>query len=143
MTQPNFEPDHRGVDMVLIPLGHLVLCIIRLPWHCRLPDAEAHPELAGEGIEYHWAAAKAFYHRLPIDQKRSKQKFKDNVRNALATSYLTLQIARRFAKRARTYILVYRYTEQSANKEAPLDPNQAPQDCEQAVLSSTRIQVAS
>ena len=27
---------------------------------------KCHPELAGGGIEYHWAAAKSYYQRLPV-----------------------------------------------------------------------------
>ncbi|KAI2492861.1 hypothetical protein MHU86_21674 [Fragilaria crotonensis] len=32
-----------------------------------------HAELAGEGVEYSWAHAKAFYRRLPVSKKRARQ----------------------------------------------------------------------
>ena len=36
---------------------------------------KCHPEIAGEGIEYAWAAAKLHYRRLRIVEKRTKDKF--------------------------------------------------------------------
>ena len=38
---------------------------------------KCHPEIAGEGIEYSWGAAKLFYRRLRIKEKRSKDKFRN------------------------------------------------------------------
>jgi hypothetical protein len=35
--------------------------------------------MAGEGIEYNWAAAKGFYHRLPLSEKRTKTKLCESV----------------------------------------------------------------
>jgi hypothetical protein len=34
-----------------------------------------HSEMTGEGIEYSWAAAKGFYHCLPLSEKKQKQRF--------------------------------------------------------------------
>ena len=39
-----------------------------------------HAELAGEGIEYSWAHAKAYYHRVPVSRKRGHENFKDLVK---------------------------------------------------------------
>ena len=36
---------------------------------------KCHPEIAGEGIEYDWAAAKQYYRLLRIKEKRRKQSF--------------------------------------------------------------------
>ena len=36
---------------------------------------KCHPEIAGEGIEYDWAAAKQYYCLLRIKEKRRKQSF--------------------------------------------------------------------
>jgi len=36
---------------------------------------KCHPEIAGEGIEYDWAAAKTFYRRLKKEDKDTKRKF--------------------------------------------------------------------
>jgi hypothetical protein len=41
---------------------------------------KCHPEMAGEGIEYNWGCAKGFYHRLPITEKRTKNKFSESVK---------------------------------------------------------------
>ena len=35
---------------------------------------KCHPEIAGEGVEYSWAAAKINYRRLRITEKRTKNK---------------------------------------------------------------------
>ena len=40
-----------------------------------------HAELAGEGIEYSWAHAKAYYWRMPIARKRGRESFKQLVRD--------------------------------------------------------------
>jgi hypothetical protein len=35
-----------------------------------------HSELAGEGVEYIWAHAKAYYRRMPVSKKRGRENFK-------------------------------------------------------------------
>jgi hypothetical protein len=44
---------------------------------------KCHPEMAGEGIEYSWAAAKGFNGRLPLFGKRSKAKLCGSVTRCL------------------------------------------------------------
>jgi hypothetical protein len=42
-----------------------------------------HAELAGEGVEYSWAHAKAFYRRMPLARKRGREKFKQLVKDCV------------------------------------------------------------
>jgi hypothetical protein len=69
---------------------------------------KCHPEMAGEGVEYDWAAAKGFYRRLPICEKRSKAKFRESVTRCLDTQeVLTIDRQRMFSRRAREYMVAY------------------------------------
>jgi hypothetical protein len=70
-----------------------------------LRSPKCHPEVAGEGIEYDWAASKSWYRRLPISDKNTKEKFRENVRRSL--QQITKTYRRSFGKRAREYILAY------------------------------------
>jgi hypothetical protein len=76
-----------------------------------------HAELAGEGVEYSWAHAKAFYRRLPVSQKRGRDNFKQLVKDCTCpTNVLTKQRIEKFASRARAYICTYHHLQQK-NKE--------------------------
>jgi hypothetical protein len=67
-----------------------------------------HAELAGEGVEYSWAFAKAFYRRLPLALKKGRDNFKEVVKLATCTvKQLTRVRIRKFAARARAYICTY------------------------------------
>jgi hypothetical protein len=66
---------------------------------------KCHPEVAGEGIEYDWAASKSWYRRLPLSKKNTKEKFRANVRASMAQ--VTKEYRWSFSKRAREYILAY------------------------------------
>ena len=74
-----------------------------------LRSPKCHPETAGEGVEYHWGAAKGMYRRLPIKEKRGKENFKRSVRKCLSEEQLTMRLARCFSRRARAYIVAYKY----------------------------------
>jgi hypothetical protein len=64
-----------------------------------------HAELAGEGVEYSWAHAKAFYRRLPVSKKRGRDNFKQLVKDCTCpTNVLTKQRIEKFASRARAYM---------------------------------------
>ena len=71
----------------------------------RLP--KCHAELTGEGIEYSWGFCKNAYRRLPICEKRTKDKFKESVRKVLNRENITTERVRKFARRARAYICAY------------------------------------
>jgi hypothetical protein len=69
---------------------------------------KCHPEIAGEGIEYDWGCGKGVYRRLPISQKKTKQKFRESVKTCLdSNNVLTVERRRLFSKRAREYMLAY------------------------------------
>ena len=80
---------------------------------------KCHPEIAGEGIEYCWAAAKMSYCQLRISEKRTKAKFHNSVKISTdRNKVLTLAMQRKFSRRARQYMLVYRAIDiQSQNNE--------------------------
>jgi hypothetical protein len=72
-----------------------------------------HAELAGEGVEYSWAHAKAFYRRMPLSRKRGRDNFKQLVKDCTCPiNVLTKERIEKFASRARAYICTYHYLEQ-------------------------------
>ena len=82
-----------------------------LQYHGRLLGIEVdrtpkcHPELAGEGIEYAWGCAKNAYRRMPLSEKKRKDKFRQSVRRAMCRdTVLTTERMRKFGRRARQYI---------------------------------------
>jgi hypothetical protein len=68
---------------------------------------KCHPEMAGEGIEYNWGCAKGFYRRLPITEKRTKNKFRESVKKSISRDIMTIERQRMFSRRARQYMLAY------------------------------------
>jgi hypothetical protein len=72
-----------------------------------------HAELAGEGVEYSWAHAKAHYRRVPVSRKRGRDNFKQLVKDCTCpTNVLTRVRVEKFAARARAYICTYHHLEQ-------------------------------
>jgi hypothetical protein len=83
---------------------------------------KCHCELAGEGVEYSWACAKNEFRQKPIQQKKSKELFKNTVRECLSREILTDARVRSFSKRAQEYICAYhvlheQMMEQPSDKE--------------------------
>ena len=73
-----------------------------------------HAELAGEGVEYSWAHAKAYYRRMPIARKRGRESFKQLVRDVTCpVNVLTRERIEKFASRARAYICTYHHLQQA------------------------------
>ena len=68
-----------------------------------------HAELAGEGIEYCWAHAKAYYCREPLSRKRGRENFKELVKECTSVKVLTKNRIEKFASRARAYICAYHF----------------------------------
>ena len=68
----------------------------------------AHPELAGEGIEYDWGFSKLLYCRHPLADKKKKEKFRELVRKCISRESITIEMRRKFSRRAREYIGAYR-----------------------------------
>ena len=80
-----------------------------------------HAELAGEGVEYSWAHAKAFYRRLPVSRKRGRDNFKQLVKESTCPeNVLTKVRIEKFASRARAYICTYHHIEEEKNKKQRL-----------------------
>jgi hypothetical protein len=78
---------------------------------------KCHPELAGEGVEYSWGCSKGEHRRRPIQDKRTKEKFKKSVRHCLSREVLTMMRIRKFSRRACQYILAYNCMEQHNNQQ--------------------------
>ena len=68
---------------------------------------KCHAELAGEGVEYVWACAKGAYRNMSLQQKRGKDHFKASVRHCLSEEVITTVRIRKFARRARQYMMAY------------------------------------
>ena len=69
---------------------------------------KCHPEIAGKGVEYDWAAAKLYYRRLHISDKIVKAKLINSVKKCPdRKEVLTLKMQRKFRRRARQYMLAY------------------------------------
>jgi hypothetical protein len=64
-----------------------------------------HCELAGEGIEYCWGAAKRMYRKLPLHQKTFWEFFRKSV--PVCLSKVNIEMCRRFSGKARGYMLGY------------------------------------
>ncbi|KAI2501400.1 hypothetical protein MHU86_13067 [Fragilaria crotonensis] len=77
-----------------------------------------HAELAGEGVEYSWAHAKAFYRRLPVSRKRGRDNFKQLVKESTCPASVLTKIRIEFASRARAYICTYHHIEEEKNKRS-------------------------
>jgi hypothetical protein len=72
-----------------------------------------HAELAGEGVEYGWAHAKAFYRRVPVSRKRGRENFKVLVKECTCpVNVLSKVRIEKFAARARAYICTYHHLDQ-------------------------------
>ena len=66
-----------------------------------------HCELAGEGIEYCWGAAKRIYRKLPLKKKRSWEAFRTSVFESLTN--INVDMCRRFSAKARGYMMGYHH----------------------------------
>jgi hypothetical protein len=80
-----------------------------------------HAELAGEGVEYSWAHAKAFYRRLPVSRKRGRDNFKQLVKESTCPENILTKVRiEKFASRAHAYICTYHHIEEEKNKNKRL-----------------------
>ena len=71
---------------------------------------KAHPELAGQGIEYSWGYAKLMFRKNNTNgtSKEKAQRLESNVLDAISTENLTIERIRKFVRKARDYKMVYR-----------------------------------
>ncbi len=76
----------------------------------QLTTPNFHAELAGEGIEYSSAHAKAFYRRMPVARKRGRDNFKQLVKECTCPeTVLPQEVIGKFASRVREYICTYHH----------------------------------
>lgn len=93
-------PDFANERSFIEHLGDLLGVVVK-------STPKYHAELAGEGIEYMWAVIKNWFKRLPIDERRTREKFRQKVAYALSREHCTLIRSRGSARRARCYIQAY------------------------------------
>ncbi len=76
-------------------------------------------EIAGEGIEYSWAHAKAYYRRMPLSCKRGKENSKQLVQvcTCPVTVLTKKERIEKFASRARAYVCTYHHLQQEQEKQ--------------------------
>ena len=71
---------------------------------------KAHPELAGQGVEYSWGYSKFTFRRANTGQQKSKQ-LRANVLQATSATVangLNIERVRKFVRKARDYKVLYR-----------------------------------
>ena len=78
-----------------------------------------HAEYAGEGVEYSWGFSKSVYRRHPLSAKKGKDHFDALVEKCISRELITVDMVRKFSKRARGYMLAYRALECDVMKESP------------------------
>jgi hypothetical protein len=81
------------------------------------------PRDGGEGIEYNWGCAKGYYRRLPITEKRTKNKFRESVEKSISRGIMTIERQQMFSRRARQYMLAYQAIDN--NKDESKEPTAA------------------
>ena len=64
-----------------------------------------HCELAGEGIEYVWGLIKRRFRAVLLSKRDKMDKFREAVRDTFKT--VTVEMCRKYARQARSYMLVY------------------------------------
>jgi hypothetical protein len=92
----DFENEVSQLEYVGQSLGVMVLITTKY-----------HAEYAGEGIEYSWGYSKAIYRRAPLSAKKGKDNFDALVNKCISRSVITVDMVRKFSRRARGYMLTY------------------------------------
>jgi hypothetical protein len=83
--------------------------------NARLITTKYHAEYAGEGIEYSWGLSKAMYRKKPLESKKGKDNFHSLVHKCISRDLITVEMVRKFSKRAREYMLTYMYFEENGS----------------------------
>jgi hypothetical protein len=76
-----------------------------------------HPELPGEGVEYTWAALKQKYRREPLRRKKTRDAFKELVRECVEKERSDPARIKSYSARARAYICTYHYIAKQNNQK--------------------------
>eukprot|EP00956_Cyclotella_meneghiniana_P036504 scaffold126502_cov47-Cyclotella_meneghiniana.AAC.1 len=86
-----------------------------------------HAEYAEEGIEYSWGYSKSLYRRHPLAAKQDKDSFHKLVDKCTSREYITIDMVRKFSKRARDYMQAYIALE-TMNKDEENNETQPTED---------------
>jgi hypothetical protein len=104
---------------------------------------KCHPEIAGVGIEYVWSVAKNCLMRIPLKDRKGKEKFTDRVINhCFDNSILTLSAVRGSARKRRQYLTAYLllHALESAKHQAASNGENNDQPLLQGEVSVDKIQ---
>ena len=94
---PDFQNEQTRLQHMALKLG----CSVRY-------TPKAHPELAGRGIEYHWGYSKFYFQRInDTDSKKLDANVREAIRSEGTGAPLNLERARKFARKAREYKVLY------------------------------------
>ena len=66
-----------------------------------------HPEMAGEGIEYIWAQLKISFRRIPLQERKSKQKFHKNVKACFTKAVIPTKLVHKLSRKSRRFTILY------------------------------------
>ena len=87
----SIQPDSQDQETLLMFYGRqLGVTVDRTP--------KCHPQLAGGGIEYAWGAAKLYYRKQPLKEKRIKSVYQELVKRSLSNEILSLQFMRQCSR---------------------------------------------
>lgn len=97
-----------------------------------------HAEYAGEGVEYSWGFSKCVYRRNPLSAKKGKINFDALVNKCISREVISVDMVRKFSKRARGYMLAYRALESDEMTEEPTEITHKMIEKMKKVISSHR-----
>ena len=84
-----------------------------------------HPEIAGEGVEFCWALGKNTYRTHSVEEKRTKSKYLQLVKECTCSdTVITKQEVRKFGRRTCRYMLAYYALEQAKASKDVADQQQ-------------------
>lgn len=70
-------------------------------------SAKGYCDVAGFGIEYHWAVSKNYLHRIPLSDRTGYDKFRAVFDKAFSSEVLTLKTVRGCVRKCRQYMRAY------------------------------------
>ena len=107
MNCQDFKEEETALQHLVWQLGLLLV----------LFTPKFHAELAGEGVEYSWAHAEAFYRQHPVSRKGGQESFKQLARDCTCpANVLTKFRKEKFASQARVHICTYHCIEEKKKK---------------------------
>ena len=92
-----YSTDAQGRTVCDVPAMHVPMASIRF-------GTKGHPETAGEGVEYIWGGSKKYFRR---HTDYSAKTLVARVRTSLSDDVISLDLMRKYARRARDYDYAY------------------------------------